>query len=365
MAEPVKISFNKKQKSDFFPTVKKRVSEYFKNNNISVNANIEMQLKVLFILGGFMLSYALLISNQFSHSPWIMLILACLFGFFAALIGLNIGHDAIHGAYSSNRKVNKYMGIWFNIIGANDHVWSISHNLVHHTYTNIPDHDDDINQIPILRLNPNQKLWRIHKYQFIYVWFLYPLASISWVFLKDYKKFFSEYIGNYKNNHPTKEYYRLFIYKAIHYLIFVVIPFVFIDMAWWQILIGFVAGHLVMGFTLSSVFQLAHVVEGPEFPHPDENGFIGNSWAIHQMHTTANFAGKSKIVDFLFGGLNFQIEHHLFPYICHTHYKDIAPIVKETAKEFDIPYYDNTTFYSAIKSHIHELKVMGTEEVIA
>ncbi len=357
------VTFNKKQKTDFFPVVRKRVNTYFKENGVSMNANLEMKFKVIFILSGFFACYFMLISNSFVFSPMLMLFLACGFGFFSALIGLNIGHDAIHGAFSNNKTVNRLMGVWFNVIGANDHVWNISHNLVHHTYTNIPDHDDDINQIPILRLNPQQELWKIHRFQFIYAWFLYPLASITWVFMKDYKKFFSENIGNHVNQHPKKEYFRLFFFKAIHYLMYVVIPFLIIDMPWWQILIGFIIGHLVMGFTISSVFQLAHVVEGPEFPIPDENGFIENSWAIHQMHTTANFSRKSRVVDFIFGGLNFQIEHHLFPYICHTHYKDIAHIVKATAKEYNVPYYENESFLSAVKSHIKELKVMGTPAV--
>ena len=269
MSSEQRISFNRNDSSDFYKLVRQRVNAYFRDNKISQKANLEMKLKVIFILSGFWASYLMLISNSFSHNGWLMLLLACIFGFFSALIGLNIGHDAIHGAFSDNKHVNKAMGIWFNIIGANDHMWNITHNLVHHTYTNIPGLDEDIDQIPILRLNPQQELWKVHRFQFIYAWFLYPLASISWVFLKDYKKFFAAYIGNHKNDHPRKEYFRLFIYKIIHYSIFVVLPFWLIDMPWWQILIGFIIGHLVFGFTISSVFQLAHVVEGPVFPEPD------------------------------------------------------------------------------------------------
>ena len=159
MAEVSKISFNRKDSSQFFPEVKARVSEYFTKNGKSMNANGEMHFKVVFILFFYVLSYALIITTSFS--PWILFGIAGVLGFFSALIGLNIGHDAIHGAYSKNARLNKILGLGFNIVGANDYMWKITHNIVHHTYTNIPGHDEDIDQIPLLRLNPKQDLWWI------------------------------------------------------------------------------------------------------------------------------------------------------------------------------------------------------------
>ena len=149
------------------------------------------------------------------------------------------------------------------------------------------------------------------------------------------------------------------MYKIVYYTIFLIIPLLVIDLPIWQILLGFVFLHLIEGATLSVVFQLAHTVEGPEFPEPDQHGNMENSWAAHQMHTTADFARKSRLVNFLFGGLNFQIEHHLFPRVCHIHYRKIAPIVEQAAREFGLPYHDNTSFYSAIRSHVYSLKAMG------
>lgn len=357
MGKATKITFNKKRSAEFYPEIKLRVNAYFDSNNLSRHANGAMIFKTTFILLIYFLSYVLLVSNIFNL--WALLILAGIHGFFTALIGLNIAHDAIHGAYSSNKRINKKLGLLFNIIGANDYVWHISHNIVHHTYTNIPDHDEDINLIPIIRLNPNQKLWWIHRFQHFYAFFLYTLSSISWVFIKDYKKFFAPKIGEHKNHHPKQEYYRLFLYKIVYYTIFLIIPLLVIDLPIWQILLGFVFLHLIEGATLSVVFQLAHTVEGPEFPEPDQHGNMENSWAAHQMHTTADFARKSRLVNFLFGGLNFQIEHHLFPRVCHIHYRKIAPIVEQAAREFGLPYHDNTSFYSAIRSHVYSLKAMG------
>ncbi|MCB0560674.1 MAG: acyl-CoA desaturase [Lewinellaceae bacterium] len=357
-----KITFDKKEVADFYPEVRKRVDAYFKSKNIGKHANGAMIAKTVFILTVFIGSYVLLLSNIFS--PGVLLLLAIVNGFFTALIGLNIAHDAIHGAFSSNSIVNKAMGLWFNIVGANDYMWMITHNVVHHTYTNIPDHDEDIDQIPIIRLNPNQDLWPIHRFQYIYVFLFYPLASLSWVFLKDYKKFFKSHIGSYDNSqHPRKEFYRLFFFKAVYYFLFLVLPFTLIELPWYYILVGFLALHFVEGLTLALVFQLAHTVEGTSFPAPDENGKIANSWAAHQMYTTANFARKNPVANFLFGGLNFQVEHHLFPRICHIHYRHIAPIVKQTAEEFHLPYIENETFIGAIGSHIRTLKKFGRGEV--
>lgn len=354
------VRFLKAEKGGFYDVLKARVNDYFETNNISRHANGEMILKTVLILTVFFGSYLLLLSNMFNI--WQMLLLVIINGFGAALIGLNIAHDAIHGSYSSKKWVNKSLATIFNIIGANDYMWNISHNIVHHSFTNIPDHDEDIEQIPIIRLNPKQKLWKIHRYQHIYTFFLYGLTSISWVFIKDYKKFFQPKIGSYTMKNPTVEYFRLFGFKAIYYVLFLVIPLVVIDLAWWQILIGFVIMHLVEGITLALIFQLAHVVEGTQFPEPDEKGKINDDWAAHQMRTTSDFATGYPIINFLFGGLNFQVEHHLFPKVCHTHYTKLAPIVKETAEEYGLPYHSHKTFIGAIKSHMHMLKQFGTQK---
>ncbi len=359
-----KITFDKKELADFYPEVRRRVDAYFQSKNISKHANGAMIAKTVFILSVFIGSYLLLLSNLFS--PGVLLLLAIVNGFFTALIGMGIAHDAIHGAYSANPLVNKAMGAWFNIVGANDYVWMITHNVIHHTYTNIPDHDADIDQIPIIRLNPNQELWPIHRFQYIYVFLFYPLASLSWVFLKDYRKFFQDRIGGYDNSrHPRKEMFRLFFFKALYYTLFLVLPFTIIELPWYYILLGFLALHFTEGLTLALVFQLAHTVEGTAFPSPDENGKIANSWAAHQMYTTANFARKNPLANFLFGGLNFQIEHHLFPRICHIHYRHIAPIVQQTAREYGLPYIENETFIGAIASHIQVLKKFGRGEIQA
>ena len=354
-----KIKFIDARKSTFFATVRERVDAYFRENGISRHANGAMWAKTAFCLGGYGLLYGLIISNQFG--PWTMLGLAVLLGVFSAFVGFNVSHDAIHGSFSGSKRVNHLLSHSFYLLGANPYVWSISHNIVHHTYTNIPHHDEDIEIAPgLVRVDPDEPVNKIQRYQHVYAFGLYALASLSWVLRKDYKKFFQARIGGHDTpHHPRIEYFNLFFYKALYYFLFIVLPMLVLDVAWWQVLIGFVATHLVEGLVIGLVFQLAHVVEGTHFPTPNAEGNLEESWAVHQLQTTANFSRRSALANFLCGGLNMQIEHHLFPKVCHIHYAAISEIVKQTAREHDLPYLENKTFFSALGSHYRLLKQLG------
>lgn len=354
------LQFNLSQ-SDFYRVLTKRVNTYFTENNINKHANTSMYFTLILILFVYILTYILVIFNVVPN--WLMLILASVHGFMLAQIGVNIAHDAMHDSFFKSKKKNKILSLLFNIAGANDYVWRITHNFKHHTYTNVPDHDDDIDQPFVLKVSPDKKTFWIHQFQHIYVFFLYALASISWVFMKDFKKFFDKSLFDEKlKKHSFKEYIRLFTYKIIHVIIYIVIPFVFIDASWQWILLGFLLMHFVEGLSLALIFHLAHLVEGTQFPEPNVEGDLQNSWAVHQMYTTADFSRNNWFANQLCGGLNFQIEHHLFPHICHVHYAAISPIVESTAKEFNLPFIENKTFTSALKSHLRLLKKLGKKQ---
>lgn len=361
---PVKLSFSKTQQPDFYTTLNTKVEELFASSKLSKKGNGLMLFKVLFYSIGFISVYLILIV---ANPPvFIQLLLWAMLGLFIAFIGLNISHDAVHGSLSANKSVNKILGYSFNIIGGNCYVWNITHNIVHHTYTNIEGHDEDIELIPLLRMSPHQRLRKVHRYQYLYAFFFYSLSSLLWVFVKDYVKFFKKKIGNYNNKtHPAIQYFILFLSKMIYYVLFLVIPLVFLKALWWQILLGFLVMHLVEGLSLAIIFMLAHVVEETDFPLPDNTGTIKNTWAVHQLYTTADFGRNNFLLNFFCGGLNFQVEHHLYPRICHVHYKRISEIVKETAESFNLRYNDNTSFSSAIGSHIRLLKALGREKPVS
>lgn len=355
-----KVKFTNLNKSTFYATVRKRVDGYFEENQLSVHANNAMWFKAIFFLGTFVTLYLGILIGDLNI--YLKLSMAILLGMFGAFVGFNICHDAIHKAFSANQKVNKTFSFLFSLIGASAYVWSICHNIVHHTYTNISGHDEDIDVAPgLIRFSEDEPVNKIQRYQHIYAFGLYSLAMLSWVFRKDYKKFFQTKIGSQVANHPKIEYFNLFFFKFLYYFLFIILPLIVIDVTWWQFLIGFLAMQFAQGLVLGLVFQLAHVVEGTSFPELNDEGNIEEAWAAHQMMTTANFAVNSNIAAFLCGGLNRQVEHHLFPKICHIHYPAIGKIVKETALEFNLPYIESPTFFTALASHYRMLRKLGKE----
>ncbi|WP_207432077.1 fatty acid desaturase family protein [Sabulibacter ruber] len=355
-----KLKFVNTNQSAFFSTARKKVEAYFQEQGISKNANWLMWVKTVFYLVGFFSLYFLILSGWFSMGTTIGMTLVL--GAFGAFIGFNICHDAIHGSFSKSSKVNKGLSYLFYLIGANPYLWNISHNVVHHTYTNIPGHDEDIEVAPgLIRLDESEKVNKIQRFQHLYAFWLYGLASLSWALRKDYIKFFQKQIGQHQNNHPKREYFNLFFFKFVHYFLFIGVPFLALDLTWWQAGLGFLIMHLAEGTVMGLVFQLAHVVEGTDFPVPNEQGNMEEAWANHQMRTTANFAPKSAVASFFLGGLNRQIEHHLFPKVCHVHYPAISKIVKETAAEHDLPYLEIESFKAALLSHYRMLRKLGKE----
>lgn len=352
------VTFNNRQSREFGQTVKKRVNAYFEEHNLSKHANAQMVIKTIVLLSLYFGSYAIIISGNASLA--VMWALCFAMGVGMAGIGFSVSHDALHGAYSSNKTVNWLLGLTFDLLGANGYIWKITHNIIHHTYTNIHGHDEDLDVAGFIRLSPHQEYKPIHKAQHVLAFMAYSLATLFWVFVKDYKYFLQKQLGPYEDKtHPISEWVTLFVTKIIYYGYALVLPYMLLDITWYQLAIGFVTLHLTAGLILGVIFQLAHVVEETEHPEPDEDDTIDNHWFIHEMITTSNFARSNKLLSWYIGGLNYQIEHHLFPQICSIHYPEISPIVEQTAEEFGIPYNHHETFGKAVKSHYNTLKKFG------
>lgn len=352
------ITFEDDENSRFLETVRLRTNAYFATNKISKKADWRMIAKTVVILFLWVSLYFALLFAEVSMVLHLMIAIGL--GLTMGLIGFNICHDALHGAYSKSPRINKLLGLLFNLIGANVYVWKLTHNKIHHTYTNIIGHDADLQVAPgLIRIHEDEPKKQIHRYQHIYAFFMYSLASISWFYRKDYMKFFDSSLRREDEKPPRLEYINLFLYKGIYYIFFLIIPLFVIDLPWYHVLLLLLAMHLAEGSLIGNVFQLAHLVKETDMPKAENETKIQDSWAIHQMRTTANFARESQLARVLFGGLNYQIEHHLFPNICHVHYPAISSIVKKTANEFDIPYLENKSFLSALKSHADFLKKMG------
>jgi linoleoyl-CoA desaturase len=358
---PSLVTFNNKIDKEFNKTVKERVNAYFEEKGISRHANGAMIIKTIVILSLYWVPYGLIISGQFSLT-W-MWFFAFLMGLGMAGIGFSVTHDALHGAYSSNNTVNNFLGTFFDLVGANGYIWKITHNIIHHTYTNIHGHDEDLEVAEFIRLSPHTPYKPVHRFQHFLAFPAYSLATLFWVIIKDYWYFFKSPLGPYENKkHPTKEWVKLIVTKVFYYITAIVLPLVLLDISWWQFIIGFLSLHLTAGLILGIIFQLAHVVETTTHPLPNEDNMIENHWVIHEMLTTNNFARRNRLLCWYVGGLNFQIEHHLFPKMCSIHYPEISAIVEETAKEFGVPYNCHETFREALTSHYRTLKKFGDKD---
>jgi len=342
----------------FGEDVKCHVAEYFATSSLSSKAGASMVAKTFILLSVTFGAYGLILSNRFS--PWQMLGLAFVMGVGVAGIGFGIAHDALHGAYSSRPWVNKLLGFSFELVGASGYMWKITHNVIHHTYPNIHGLDEDLEVSPFLRLSPQAKLRSIHRFQHLYAFAAYSLTTLSWVFIKDYRYFLMPDLGPFRDKkHPRSGVATLFTAKLLYYGYTIVIPLMVLKVAWWQFLIGLLVMHLTAGLILGIVFQLAHVVEDTEHPSPESNGQMDNAWMIHQMETTSNFAMSNRILSWYVGGLNYQVEHHLFPKVCSAHYPALSRIVRQMAAKHGVPYHHHETIRAAIRSHYRTLKSLG------
>lgn len=354
------VTFPNKDGVTFSADVKREVDAYFARTGLSPKATAGMVIKTAALLAVTFGTYGLIVFTGWS--AWVKLGLSVVMGLGFAGIGFAVVHDALHGAYSNRPWVNRALGRLFDLLGANGYLWKITHNVIHHTYTNIEGIDEDLTVSPLLRLSPTSPLRPVHRWQHLYGFLAYAGSTLFWVFSKDFKYIFQRNLGPYQDiKHPKSEVINLVVTKAIYYTWGLIIPLAVIDLPWWQILIGFLAMHLVAGFVLGVVFQLAHVVEGPDFPAPDASGKMADSWLIHEMRTTANFARDSRWLSWYVGGLNFQVEHHLFPKVCSVHYPAIAPIVEAVAHRHGVPYHAHPTLMSAVRSHHRMLKQFGPE----
>jgi len=356
------IKFSKKIGGDFNSTLKKRVRAYFKDNNISKHANTNMKIKTVFMTLLYFTPYVLMVTGVVTNI-WLVTLCWAIMGFGVAGIGLSVMHDANHGAYSKNERVNYFVGRIVNLVGGYAPTWKIQHNVLHHSYTNVHGYDEDVSPaLSILRFSPRDKYIPIHRFQFIYAWFFYSLMTIMWITTKDFQQLFRyKKMGLTKTENMNfgKLFMELLVTKVLYYVYVMAIPLIFTSILWWQLALLVLLMHLIAGFTLAAIFQPAHVIPETEFPLPDKDLTIDNNWAIHQLETTSNFAPKSTILYWLIGGLNYQVEHHLFPNICHVHYKKISKIVKATAEEFNLPYHSEPTFFSALRSHGKMLRKLG------
>jgi linoleoyl-CoA desaturase len=370
-----KLTFNNKANA-FYTSVKAAVDQYFISSQQKKTGNWKLYLKSGTLIPGAMFLYMSLLfffrqSGPLGSHPGSLAvtlgIMGCgVLGLALASVGFNVMHDACHGSYSERGWVNDLMGLSLNALGGNAFIWKFKHNIIHHTYTNVDGIDDDIAKSPLMRQCYSQKWVPAHRFQHIYVVLVYAISSFAWVTMMDFNKYFKRRIVNMPmQKMSVKEHVIFWLSKVLYAGAYILIPAYFVGWRAWAV--GFASMHIVQGLALAIVFQLAHVVEHAEFVHIAENDTmkLDEEWAIHQVKTTANFAPRNKIISWYVGGLNFQVEHHLFPRVSHVHYPAISEIVKKTCREFGIMYNEFPTMTRAIGSHFRMMYQLGKKPVTA
>jgi linoleoyl-CoA desaturase len=334
-----------------------RIDLYFTNTGLGRRDCPRMYLKTATILGWLLSSYVLLVF--FAASWWLALPLAFSLGLAMAAVGFNIQHDGGHQAYSERDWINRLMARSLDLLGGSSYFWARKHNVMHHSHTNITGHDDDIDLGLFGRLSPHQKRLPYHRFQHVYLWALYGFLPIKWQVYDDFHDWAVGRIGNRRFERPKGWDLAIFLGgKLIFFSLAIAVPLLL--HTWWAVLLLYLAASFVQGVTLSVVFQLAHCVEGTAFPLPrQDTGRMATGWAEHQVESTVDFARGNRLLSWFIGGLNFQIEHHLFPRICHVHYAAIAPIVEATCGDFGLRYAAHDTFRAGVASHYRWLRRMG------
>lgn len=342
----------------FYKLLKEKVDDYFAVSKLHPAGNGKLYVKSALQVLSSMILYVVLVF--FTPIAPIALLLCLALGVNLALIGFNVMHEGGHQAFSSNARMNSVSAYFLNVLGGISYYWKIKHNINHHTYTNVEGMDSDIDVKPFMRLHAGQPLRGYHRFQHLYWVVLYGISYLAWIFYEDFVKYFSGKVSvnGERKSLAAKEHVVFWVTKVIYLGVYVFIPIVMVGWLWW--LLGFLTITITCGLVISVVFQLAHVVGGTHFHSTNEDHTGGaQEWAIHQVESTANFGTSSKSLHWLLGGLNFQIEHHLFPRVSHIHYPAISRLVRDACREAGIVYNEHTSLWKALVSHLQYLWRLG------
>lgn len=344
-------------RGEFHAAVKQRVGQYFVDSGRLPTGDWRMFVKTGVILTWLVSAYVLLVFGSTSLLVTCLAVFALAQG--CALVGFNIMHDGAHGSYAQSKLVNNLMGGTLNMLGGNQLLWRYKHNRLHHTYTNIHTYDDDLETHGLLRFSAEQPWRPWHRFQAYYALAIYSLLTLQWVTVGDIRELVLGRVGRATIRPPTMRDLGAFCGTKVAYFSYALLLPLYLH-PWWHVLLAFLGMHMILGITLSVVFQLAHTVDSTRFPTPEtDSGMMPAAWAVHEVETTANFAPHNPWVTWYLGGLNFQIEHHLFTRICHVHYPALSPIVAETCRAFAVPYVCYPTIWSAMVGHYRFLQLLG------
>ena len=305
--------------------------------------------------------YLMMMSNQFEGLTFSVIQIS--FHVVMFIMSVAIAHDGSHNAYHKESSINKWVNKVFDLVGINTYFWEFNHIKSHHAAPNVPIYDSAIDSFVLFRFHPRAKWHPLHRYQHLYIFLIYSISTLFKVLYLDFFSLKRNRIGFIDiEEHPTREIIYLVLTRLFVFAYTLIIPLLFIDVPTWQIILGFVVGHMISGIIIGIVFQTTHLSERTTFPEPDSEGLIHNSFDQHILETTADFSIENPFVTFIAGGLNIHVVHHLFPNICQIHLPALAQITKQVAAQYKVPYKVYPGVMSALKSHFNLLKRLGQHE---
>ena len=314
-----------------------------------------MRFKIILGLLWWSLSYVCI--YVFSSNETLFFLLYTFHGLGHIFFSFNVGHDALHNAISKKNSVNKFWAYSYDLLGVNTYMWRFMHHQGHHHCLNVSGEDMSLESSGILRLSEKDSKKNYHKYQHLYAPIVYGLYLIYYVFVKDFKYFLSKENIHLKGvKHPIAEYLKLFLGKLMYLTYMLFLPMYLLPFSWVFIVLVFFSTLFMIGIVMSFTFQATHIVEATTYPKSKD---AYENHVFHVLATTADFSTTNKLSNFIFGGLNLHIIHHLRSDICHTHYPELTKIVKSTVEEFGLDYRENNSFLGGIKSHLLQLKKLG------
>ena len=343
----------------FRADLEQRVEAWFARTGASQCATFSMRLKTVLHLTWLFGSWALLV---FAPVPlWTVPLLAISIGLAQAVVGFSVMHDANHDSYASTRRMNRLIGLTIDLIGGSSLIWRQKHNVLHHTYTNVQGLDADLEAGPLLRFAAWQPRRAFHRYQHVYAPLLFGVFPFRWFFWDDFRDLFTCTVsGRPMPKLSFKDILGVLVMKALFITWWLVVPIALHPTLW--LIPIYLLTSLVLGNALAWVFQLAHCLEEADFLPAPGGEAAPQSWAEHQVATTVDFAPDNHLLSWFLGGLNFQVEHHLFPRICHVHYPALAPIVAETCRDHGLRYRCEPTFRSALTANLRWLRKLGAPQ---
>ncbi len=359
--EKKKLKYETKDTEFVFKAIRASADSYFAKEKNKKFANNFMWFKCISLTVLVAFSYYFVL-----HSNGLLMLIASylLLGFSFLTLGINIGHDAAHHCFTGKKSLDSLIfQLVFGLQGMSGYLWQLRHNLSHHIFPNVNENDSDLDLTPLLLITPNQKVYWFHKYQHIYAPFLYGVFSLLYIFAQDILSFFKKEHGNLRIvKIPTIEWIKLFSIKALYVFNFIVLPAYLTSFSISQVLLAFVCMHFILSIYLSFTFFISHhVSEVDYFDTLPQEPVIGNSWIKHQIITTIDFHPDNKFANFLFGGFNLHIAHHIFPDVSHVHYPALTRIIRTTLNEYQLDWYKSFSFLDGIKSHLRHLKNKATE----